>query len=90
MSSFQHIQNIHTRAIAPDYQSQWYDRVFSYPRAPSGTDYIIAGYPYSTGNLQVINSPHQLDGDTNEGAMLTIAGDPMNLISGSPMRRISA
>jgi len=90
MPNFRHILNVRTRAIAPEYKSQWYDRVFSFAVAPSGADYIEAGYPYSTGDLQIINSPHTLAGEINEGTMLTIAGDPMYLISGSQMRRISA
>lgn len=90
MSNFRHILNVRTRAIAPDYKSQWYDRVFSFAVAPPGQDFIVAGYPYSTGNQQIIDSPYTLDNEINEGTMLTIAGDPMNLISGSQMRRISA
>ena len=89
MPNFRHILNVRTRAIPPEYKSQWYDRVFSYAVAPPGQDFIEAGYPYSTGDKQIIDSPYTLDGEINEGTMLTIAGAPMYLISGAQMRRIS-
>jgi len=88
MSRFSHVLNVKTRAIAPDYVSQWYDRVFSFDSIPEGVDFIDVEYPYSSGNRQVIDGPFSVAGDINESTLLTIAGDAIFTIEGEQMRRI--
>ena len=88
MPDFIHSLNVRTRAIAPEYASQWSDRIISFREAPAGIDWIEAGYPYSMSDKKITEGPYQLDGDVNECALLTIAGDVMFAINGDYLRRI--
>ena len=96
MGRFVHSLNVKTRAIAPEYVSQWFDRVFSYDAVPDGVDFLEAGYPYSAGNRQIIDAPYTLpvggaDGTISDGIITTIiSGNAIQTISGVTMTRISA
>ena len=90
MPDFTHSLNVRTRAIAPEYASQWSDRIITFNRVPDGIDWLDAGYPYSMSNKQVVDGPFQLNGDVNACALRTIAGDVMFAIDGDYLRRIQA
>jgi hypothetical protein len=90
MPDFIHSLNVKTRAIAPEYNSQWYDRVLVFQRVPDGIDWLDLGYPYSMSDKKIVDGPYQLDGEVNPCALLTIAGDVMFAIDGDYLRRIQA
>ena len=96
MARFMHSLNIKTRAIAPEYVAQWFDRIFTYDSVPDGVDFMEAGYPYSAGNQQVVSSPYTLPvggagGTISDGVITTIiSGNAIQTISGVTMTRISA
>ena len=82
MSKFLAMLPVRTRAIAPEYSSQWQDEIKIFDSDISGVDYIEAGYPYSRKNRQLFNSQGL---ETVSTLMFTIDGQPMLTIEGENM-----